>query len=198
MFNLNYIQHYRGFFICLFKHLLYIGAKACYRTSLELCKLLLSLDLSNDPLGVILMIDFYALRSRQYKYLIDFYCYFNPIKHLSLLPNMQYSIALAYFHLYEDTKNIEHLNEANKQLKEALLKFPALLLELLDKCAIQPEKEVEKHDFFAKHNHLNTPQGLKCLFNLYVIRMNSEWKIPEVIKRFYSKSFLQLMFMFHT
>jgi hypothetical protein len=54
------------------------------------------------------------------------------------------------------------------------------LLELLDKCAIQPDKDVEKHGFFAKHNHLNTPQGLKCLFNLYVIRMNSEWKIPEV------------------
>ena len=127
------------------------------------------------------MIDFYALRSRQYKYLIDFYCYFNPIKHLSLLPNMQFSIALAYFHLYEDTRSIEHLNEANRQLIEALLKFPGLLLELLDKCAIQPDKDVEKHDFFAKHNHFNTPQGLKCLFNLYVIRMNSEWKIPEVI-----------------
>ena len=127
------------------------------------------------------MIDFYALRSRQYKYLIDFYIHFNPIKHLSLLPNMQYSIALAYFHLYEDTRNIEHLNEADKQLKEALVKFPGLLLDLLEKCAIQPDKEVEKHDFFSKHSHLSTPEGLKCLINLYAIRMNSEWKIPEVV-----------------
>ena len=172
---------FRGFFICLFKHLLYTGAKACYRTSLELCKLLLSLDITNDPLGAILAIDFYALRSRQHKYLINFYKCFNSIKHLHLLPNMQYSIGLAYFNLYQDTNNSEDLNEANKHLKEALVKFPGLLLELLDKCAIIPDKDVEKHQIFAKHSHLNTPEGLKCLYNLYVVRMHSEWKIPEVV-----------------
>jgi hypothetical protein len=65
---------------------------------------------------------------------------------------MQYSISLAYFNLYQDTNNIEDLNEANKHLKEALVKFPGLLLELLDKCAIIPDKDVEKHQIFAKHS----------------------------------------------
>jgi hypothetical protein len=46
----------RGFFITLFKHILYVGGKACYRTSLELTKLLLSLDVEGDPLGAILLI----------------------------------------------------------------------------------------------------------------------------------------------
>lgn len=46
----------RGFFIALFKHLLCVGGKACYRTSLELTKLLLSLDVEGDPLGAILLI----------------------------------------------------------------------------------------------------------------------------------------------
>ena len=71
-FDYNRMEN-RGFFIVLFKQILAVGAKACYRTGLELAKLLYSLDLDNDPLGVILLLDFFAIRSSEYQYLIDFY-----------------------------------------------------------------------------------------------------------------------------
>lgn len=144
----------RGFFISLFKHILYIGGKACYRTSLELCKLLLSLDYQNDPLAVILLIDFYAIRSSQYMYLIDFYELFNPTKHLDLMPNMSMSVALAYFYLYKNTNKKEHLDKANAKLQECLAKFPMILMELLDKCSVQPDKQAENNWIFAKTSHL--------------------------------------------
>lgn len=51
-------------------HLTFVGARACYRTALELCKVLLSLDPDGDPLAVILAIDFYALRAQEYEWLI--------------------------------------------------------------------------------------------------------------------------------
>ncbi len=47
-------QENRAFFIAIFKHLANVGSRACHRTALEFCKLLLSLDPDNDPMGVLL------------------------------------------------------------------------------------------------------------------------------------------------
>lgn len=63
---------FRAFFITLFKHLIFVGGRACYRTALELCKVLLSLDPEGDPLAVVLILDFYALRAKEYDWLINF------------------------------------------------------------------------------------------------------------------------------
>lgn len=144
----------RGFFICLFKQILFLGGRACYRTSLELCKLLLSLDIQGDPLGVILLIDFYAIRSSQYEYLIEFYETFSDLKHLNLMPNMLMSYALAHHYLYNKTNNKDNLEKGNKALTEALLRFPGVLMSMLDKLSVIPEKQVESHRFFAKTSHL--------------------------------------------
>jgi hypothetical protein len=160
-FKLDYNRvENRGLFIVLFKHLLFVGGKACYRTALELCKLLLGLDINNDPLGVILMIDYYAIRSNQFEYLIDFYETFNSSKHLNLLPNMIFSVALANYYLYRKNNDDAYLEKANKLLEEALTKFPMVLLELLDKCNVIPDKEVEAHPFFAKVSHLKYEKKL--------------------------------------
>lgn len=177
-FDYNRVEN-RAFFIALFKHLLYVGGKACYRTSLELCKLLLSLDIEGDPLGAILLIDFYAIRSSQYEYLIDFYETLNPSKHLNLMPNMSMSVALANFYLYKQTNEEKYLDKANKQLQECLTRFPCILLELLDKCGVIPDKQIETHWIFSKTSHLRTPQGLKYLVDLYAYRMHHEWKITD-------------------
>ena len=173
----------RGFFIALFKHILYTGGKACYRTSLDLCKLLLSLNIESDPLGAVLLIDFYAVRSSQYEYLIDFYDTFASLKHLSLMPNMLMSVALAHFYLHRQHQRNEkgefHLTKANELLRECLIRFPAILMEMLDKCGVMPDKAVESHWIFAKISHLKLPVGLKYLIGLYVNRMFHEWKIGE-------------------
>jgi hypothetical protein len=144
----------RGFFIALFKHILYVGGKACYRTSLELCKLLLSLDVENDPLGCILLIDFYAIRSNQYEYLIEFYEEFNVSKSLHLLPNIAMSVALAYFNLFNQKNDTNYLEKGEKLLQDALVRFPSILMDLLEKCSVVPDKQVESHWIFAKVSHL--------------------------------------------
>jgi hypothetical protein len=162
--------------------MLFTGAKACYRTALELCKLLLSLDFENDPLGAILIIDLFALRANQHKFLIEFYKQYANKKFLNFLPNFSYSMALANYHLYQETNLASYETEANSLLRSALLKFPSMLLELLDKCGVQPDKDVEKSWIFAKTSHLNQPIGLKCLVDLYAARIFHEWKVVDVIK----------------
>jgi hypothetical protein len=47
-----------------------MGRKGCNRTGMEYCKLLFSLDPLNDPYGVLLRIDYYAIRAKEYKFLI--------------------------------------------------------------------------------------------------------------------------------
>jgi hypothetical protein len=47
-----------------------MGRKGCNRTGLEFCKLLLSLDPMNDPYGVLLRLDYYAIRAKEFKYLM--------------------------------------------------------------------------------------------------------------------------------
>jgi hypothetical protein len=61
----------RGFFLVIFRHLSYVGRKGCHKTAFELCKLLLSLDPDGDPLCVLLMIDYYAIRCCEYQFIID-------------------------------------------------------------------------------------------------------------------------------
>lgn len=44
--------------------------RSCFKTALEFSKALYSLDPSEDPLGVMMMIDYVAVRARMYDYLI--------------------------------------------------------------------------------------------------------------------------------
>ena len=120
-----------------------------------------SLDLENDPLGVILLIDFYAIRSSEYQYLIDFYDEFVATKHLNLLPNMLMSAALAHFYLYCETKNQANLDKANQLLKDCLVRFPSILMELLDKCSVAPDKKVLSSWIFSKEANLKYFEQLK-------------------------------------
>lgn len=128
-------------FIALFKHLTFVGQRACYRTALELCKVLLSLNFQSDPLAVILCIDFYALRSKKYTWLVTVANEWEDGRNVSLLPNFAYSHALALFHLQNES--------ADLKLQEALIMFPGVLMLLLDKCSVQPDSKVSGHAFFT-------------------------------------------------
>lgn len=137
-------QENRGFFITLFKHLQFVGDRFCYRTSLELCKLLLSLDADGDPLAVKLFLDFYALRAREYEWFIELFEEWESLKNLSQLPNFAYSIAIAHFQISNgDT------HKADDLLRDALLMFPGVLVPLLEQCSIQVDQRVSLHPYFT-------------------------------------------------
>ena len=68
----------------------YVGARACYRTALEFCKLALSLDPEADPVGVLLVMDFYAVRAGQHEWFVKVFDEMEPKRNLSQLPNWAY------------------------------------------------------------------------------------------------------------
>ncbi|GIX85119.1 transcription factor 25 [Caerostris extrusa] len=171
------IAENRSFYIALFKHLIYIGQRGCSRTSLEFCKFLLSLDPDEDPLGVILMIDYYAIRSSQYEFLIKLYYEWNPTRNLSQLPNFSFSVALATYLLavYDEVPTFE----ADIMLQDALIMFPGFLLPMLNRCNVEPDKAVSSHPLFQR---TSDPPALVQLLSLYIGRMHSLWKSPEIIQ----------------
>ena len=172
-------QENRALYIALFRHLHYVGSRACYRTALEICKVLLNLDPNVDPLAIVLLVDFFAIRSRSYQWLIDFYNAFNPTRNLSQLPNFAFSVALATFHRYQESKASPQLEEADRLLQEALLSFPSVLLPLLDKCSIEPDPSVQACSFFLDCR--SDPPALTALTTLYVTRTFHCWKEPELL-----------------
>lgn len=167
-------QQNRALFIALFKHLGFIGGRACYRTSLEFCKLLLSLDPEGDPLAIVLSIDFYALRAKEYEWFIEFCYFWENTRNLTQLPNIAYSLALAHFHL-------NHQTFADELLQNALIMFPGVLLPLLDKCSIQADDKVLNHQFFNSTAISTTTPALETLQKLYIARSFHLWKEPEVL-----------------
>ncbi|CRL02217.1 CLUMA_CG015398, isoform A [Clunio marinus] len=161
-------QENRGFFIVLFKHAQFLAARACPRTALELSKLILSLDPENDPLAIILIIDFYALRSKQYDFLIQLYKEWETSHNLSLLPNMAYSYALALY-------NANRMDESDKAIQYALTMFPGVLKLLLDELSIQADSRVSSHKYFGPGCFTSSPLALQQLMQLYIARCKIVW-----------------------
>lgn len=166
----------RSFYICLFKHAIYVGQRGCNRTALEFCKFILSLDPEEDPMGVILMIDNYAIRSSQYAYLVKIYQEWNPTRNLYQLPNFAFSVALATYLLALEEE--ESTTAADLMLQDALIMFPGFLFPLLEKCNVEPDKQVLTHFFFHRPSD---PKALMSLLTLYVCRIHTIWKTKNVI-----------------
>ncbi|RWS29137.1 hypothetical protein B4U80_11082 [Leptotrombidium deliense] len=172
----------RSFFIALFKHILFVGQRGCNRTALEFCKLLLGLDPNGDPLCVLQMIDFYAIRSGQFDYLVELYDSWRDSRKLWLFPNFRYSIALTYFLKSQSASANDCsaiLDEADKHLKEALVLFPNVLLPLLDRCSVEPDSEVLKYPCFARSKHVS--QSLQHLSSIFIGRNFMLWKEKETM-----------------
>ena len=111
---------------------------------MEFCKLALSLDPLEDPLGILLMMDFYAIRSQQYSWFLEFLTSWDPKRNLTQLPNMAYSMALAQFY---HSKN-QDFAMADHSIQKALIEFPGVLLPLMDKCSVDIDKRVLGSPFF--------------------------------------------------
>ncbi|XP_076622742.1 nuclear localized protein 1 [Colletes latitarsis] len=167
-------QQNRALFITLFKHLNFIGGRACYRTSLEFCKLLLSFDPEGDPLAVVLSIDYYALRAKEYEWFIEFCNLWDSTRNMTQLPNIAYSLALAHFYTGNQIA-------ANEFLQNALIMYPGVLMALLDKCSIQTDEKVRAHDFFNSKAVISTSPALEKLQNLYVARSFRLWKDADLL-----------------
>ncbi|XP_065913883.1 ribosome quality control complex subunit TCF25-like [Dysidea avara] len=179
------LQENRALFITLFKHLNFVDSRGCHRTALELCKLLLGLDPDNDPLCVLLMIDYFALRASEHKFLTRLCDEWETQRNLSQLPNFAFSLPLALFNEAQDEKGFDDgvvvpCSAADNKLQEALIMFPSVLIPLLDKCGVIMPPCIVKHQFFQSPESRN-PDALNLLVKLFVERNFSLWKVPEVL-----------------
>ncbi|KAE9534985.1 hypothetical protein AGLY_008277 [Aphis glycines] len=173
--RLDYRLHEnRALFLTLYRHLTFVGLRACYRTALEFCKLLLSLAPMDDPLAVVLCIDFYALRSSEYTWFIQFVNAFDSVRNLTQLPNIKYSLAVAKWQKGD-------VETAHTLLQEALMMFPGVLMPLLEKCSIQADKRVSAHPYFTTYATQNQPKSLSYLISMYVTRSYHIWKEVQLL-----------------
>lgn len=147
------------FFKALFKFMIILAKKGCYKSALEYAKLLLKLNPLDDPMGALLMIDHFALSAGRLVFLKDF-CerygehYFDKQTSLLLYPNYSLSYALCLFKLATKDReneagdvstNIEknmindifeykwenHLSSCNFWLALATLLYPQLIKAVL-------------------------------------------------------------------
>lgn len=138
-------QENRAVFIVLFKHAQYLESRACARTALEVAKLIMNFDPEIDPLAMKLSIDYYALRAKQYEWLVQLYEEWEPTKNLSQLPNMAYSYALALFQLHKNGDTIL----ADEAIRYAVMMFPGVVRPLLDSLSVQIDSRASNHKYIG-------------------------------------------------
>ncbi|XP_018805102.1 PREDICTED: transcription factor 25 [Bactrocera latifrons] len=168
-------QENRAFFITLFKYAQYLEARACCRTAFEISKLILNINPKVDPLAIVLIIDYYALRSKQYAWLIKFYEEYDTVRNLSQLPNMAYSYALALFCQSGDCE------KSNKALQYALLMFPGVLRLLLDELSVNTDMRVIISSYFNSSISGSQSPSLHQLVSLYVCRAKVVWRVDNML-----------------
>ncbi|XP_024388614.2 uncharacterized protein [Physcomitrium patens] len=181
-------------FYALFKHMQHLGRRGCHRTALEVCKLILSLD-SDDPLGALFCIDYFALRAEQYEWLQNFAREYRSGSPLPVLPNFFFSLALAQFHI-EATRSSSRSSSDRKQpsqpsskdekssldlLQQALMLHPTVLRKIVNKAPIKEDAAWTK---ILSHKHFSdaSPGGptLEHLINIYTERNYLVWRAPDV------------------
>jgi len=177
----------RTFFITIFEQITSCHRRGLRKTPLEYSKLLLSLEPENDPLMATQLLDFFALRSEEYDFLIDFYnCWYK----VQCLPNMNLSLAMAYFLKSKMTKQTKAdcdklLQQADDQLQKSLLMFPNFILPLLEACGGEPSEELKKCTYFDfspySSKYKTVPETLEVLIELYVKRSFGLWKRKQTL-----------------
>lgn len=176
----------RGFFLALFKHIMFLEKRGCLRTALEFCKLILSLDPENDPLCMLLLVDYLALRAREYLFLIRMFEEWEAHRNLSQLPNFAFSVPLALLQYSQqeevpEQEQVTTYDRASHLIQQALIMFPGVLIPLLDACGVQPDSAVASHQFFGAVAQISQPAALSQLTSLYIGRCHSLWKEPSVM-----------------
>ncbi|KAI4364349.1 hypothetical protein MLD38_020455 [Melastoma candidum] len=176
-------QTNQPFFKALFIQMNSMERRGCHRSALEVCKLLLSLD-SEDPLGALFCIDYFALRAGEYSWLEEFSQDYEQDNSLWLFPNFSFSLAICRFYLEQEelkNNNSSHGKSLSVDLlKQALVLYPSVLKKLVAKVPLKDQfwGKIIKHTFFRSEN-LGLP-SLDHLINIYVERNYLIWRSPDL------------------
>ncbi|XP_004473490.2 ribosome quality control complex subunit TCF25 [Dasypus novemcinctus] len=176
----------RSFYLALYKQMSFLEKRGCPRTALEYCKLILSLEPEEDPLGMLLLVDHLALRARSYEYLVHLFEEWEAPRNLSQLPNFAFSVPLAYFLLSQQADLPEHERQSMREkssllIQQALTMFPGVLMPLLEYCSVRPDATVSSHHFFGPDAEISQSPALSQLVSLYLGRSHFLWKEPATM-----------------
>jgi len=147
------------------------------------------LSSEDDPLGSQLMIDFFALKSEQYVWLLEFWKEKSESTKFWAQPNFLYSVALSKFFVEQSTKEkagtssdillSDGFPSAAELLQNAVLRFPTVLLEIYRRSGMRIPDRLVSHPYFQKRPE---PNILNTLIDLYVERNHFIWKEHDVIQ----------------
>ncbi|KAJ4957212.1 hypothetical protein NE237_013995 [Protea cynaroides] len=173
-------------FSALFVHMQNMDRRGCHRSALEVCKLLLSLD-SDDPMGAMFCIDYFALRAQEYAWLEWFSEEYSCDSSLWLFPNFSYSLAICRFYLECESSSEDSHVETEKAtsadlMRQALMLHPLVLKKLVAKAPLKDPAwaKILKHAFFG--SAVAGSPSLDHLINIYVERNYIMWRFPDLQK----------------
>lgn len=160
----------RQFYLALFRYIEALTQRSTFLTALTYCKLLLSLNPTEDPYGVRFFIDFYCIMSEEYEYLID-------LSQSSLVttykewltPGIAFSTSLAYLRSGETTENV---HKAATSLKSAFQKFPYIGFKIYESLNSIITSQITK--LFK-----NIPAEQEILAQHYIVRLKTLWSDPK-------------------
>ncbi|KAK9234985.1 transcriptional repressor TCF25-domain-containing protein [Lipomyces kononenkoae] len=155
----------RGFYLAIYRHVRNLERKGTWSTAFEFLKLLLEVSAEEDPYCVLLMIDTYALHSGNDQFIIDLVTSRFVEERVTDLPNVAFSLALAYFH----TGNI---SAAESALETAASTFPWTLSALGFALGLDVPPQLMK---------FNEPPSSfqQIVTQLYLSRATPLWASPQ-------------------
>jgi hypothetical protein len=154
----------REFWLASWRYMQNLTMRATWRTVFEWAKLLISLSPEEDPYGLWLVLDQYALRSRQDLDYINISRNTNLAKVHGNLPNIQLSQALAEFRSGDSRKG-------RQALYTAIGKYPWVIARLL-----QETNQDAPPGIWGSEPRTNY-EKLHC--ELYALRAKDLWNTPE-------------------
>lgn len=160
------IKENREMWLSSWRYLTNLGMKGTWKTAYEWAKLVLSLD-PEDPYCMHLMIDNLAMRGREHSHFAKLCAHPTFSSRWKPFPNIQCSLALAYFHLGKP-------KESREQLGFAVTQFPWVFCRLAQLLNIEP---VPKQIWGVRP----PSEAHDLLCEIYVARSKDIWNIPEVI-----------------
>ncbi|CAH2035312.1 unnamed protein product, partial [Iphiclides podalirius] len=178
----KYIEN-RAFYVAVLKYIHMLSNRACHRTALELAKMLMNLD-PTDPLAVIFVIDVLAIRAREFEWLIKAIDFWRGERGAGDMFNMQYSYALAYYHLARQGKEGFEESKAEEMLQEAIMNFPVVAFNLVELASEGDAARISSHRLFE----VSSPHGLGCakrvkdLFSLYARLAKGRWRDTQPLQ----------------
>lgn len=152
----------RQFYLCLFRYIMNLGERSTFFTALSYSKLLLSLSPSEDPLGVRYFMDYYAIMSEEYEYLIKLSL--SPLATTYakwLTPGLAFSTVLAHL-------NLNELEKAKSQLKLAFQRYPYAAYKLLELIGLPQEVPIKEHEIAVNDEILLAAET-------YLVRAGAMW-----------------------